>query len=138
MKKFVMAAICTILIFSSCKKEVNSTTIAGKWIWTIQYSDNPAYNSTPQSTGIQEIISFSTNGTYSLTQNSIVVNSGTYKTSSATSTGGDKVSSVLYSNNRVTDSVAYYVITNTNDSLIFSHDLIGTVGSGSRHYGKQH
>jgi hypothetical protein len=136
MRRFAMAAMCTTLIFSSCKKETN-TTIVGNWVWIIQYADNPAYNSTPQSTGIQEIISFGTDGTYSLTQNNIVMNSGTYKTSSATSIRGDKISSALYSNNRVTDSVAYYVIQNNNDSLIFSYDLIGTVGSGSRHYGKQ-
>jgi hypothetical protein len=123
-----------LLLDSSCTKSAGQQNVKGEWVWTIQYADNPAYNSSPQSTGIQETLSFSNNGTYSLTQNGVIVNSGTYKTSTAKNTRGETVSSVLYTNTRVEDSVAYYQLTNNNDSLIFSHDLIGTYGSGSRHY----
>ena len=129
--------IISFLFISSCKKGTGTLNITGQWIWTIQYANNPSYNSTPQSTGIQETLSFGTNGTYNATQNNIIVNEGTYRTALAKSTTGSKVSSVLYSNSRVTDSVAYYLTSNNDDSLVFSYDLIGTVGSGSRHYGKQ-
>ena len=134
MKIFIALLVCGILISTSCKKDTVQKTIVGQWTWTIQYANNPANNSTPQSSGNNEIFLFNANGSYSLTQNNIAVNTGTYKISSATSTNGLKVSSALFTNQRVTDSVAYYSL--NNDSLFFSYDLIGTVGSGSRHYGR--
>ena len=137
MKLVTVLLICGLTLFTSCKKNVAQKKIVGEWIWTIQYSDNPAYNSTPQSTGVRETLSFNRNGDYALTQNGIVTNTGTYRLSTAKSINGQNVSSIYYSNSRLTDSVAYYLLQNNNDSLIFSHDLIGTVGSGSRHYGRQ-
>jgi hypothetical protein len=136
MRLLLLLLIVTSLCFS-CKKESTPAKLTGQWIWTIQYANNPAYNSTPQSTGIQEILSFSDNNDYALTQNGIVTNAGTYHLSAARSTSGQTVSSVYYTNARVTDSVAYYTLTNNNDSLFFTYDLIGTIGSGSRHYGKK-
>jgi hypothetical protein len=118
-------------------KSSGQQNITGEWVWTIQYADNPAYSSTPQSTGIHETLSFASNSNYSLIQNGLVVNSGTYKTSTAKNNQGKTISSVLYTNTRIKDSVAYYQLTHNNDSLIFSHDLIGTLGSGSRHYGRK-
>jgi hypothetical protein len=44
---------------------------------------------------------------------------------------------VLYTNKRIADSVSYFVLMNNNDSLFFEYDLIGTQGSGSRHYGRK-
>ena len=137
MKLVTVLLICGLTLFTSCKNNVAQKKIVGEWIWTIQYSDNPAYNSTPQSTGVRETLSFNRNGDYALTQNGIVTNTGTYRLSTAKSINGQNVSSIYYSNSRLTDSVAYYLLQNNNDSLIFSHDLIGTVGSGSRHYGRQ-
>jgi hypothetical protein len=137
MRKLLLPAFFLIL-FVSCKKdEAPQQTLVGQWIWTIQYANNPAYNSTPQSTGINEKITFNIDGTFSLAQNNIVVNSGTYKTSTASSTHGEVIPSVLYTNSKVTDSVAYYKLANNSDSLIFSHDFIGTFGSGARYYGRQ-
>src|ERR1700739_3550922 len=112
-KQYIMVRMCLILAFvividSSCTKSSGQQNITGEWIWTIQYADNPAYNSTPQSTGIQETLSLAGNGNYSLIQNGIVVNSGTYKTLTAKNTRGETVSGVLYTNTRVKDSVAYY------------------------------
>ena len=120
-----------------CKKDSSQNNLVGQWIWTIQYADNPAYNSTPQSTGIQEILIFNTDDSYSLAQNGVIVNTGTYKLSTAKNTSGQSVSSIKYTNLRVTDSVAYYRLANNNDSLFFTYDLIGTYGSGSRHYGRR-
>ena len=128
----------SLLIFGSCKKDNTSTSgnIVGQWKWTIQYANNPTFNSTPQSTGIQETLSF-TSSHYTVTQNGAVTNAGTYRTSTATGTGGQSVLSILFTNQRITDSVTYYSFGNNSDSLFFSYDLIGTVGSGSRHYGRQ-
>ena len=141
-KMYIMQRLLLFLFFffilnASCNKDSSQPNLAGQWIWTIQYADNPAYDSTPQSTGIRETLSFTTDGNYSLTQNGVVTNSGTYKTSTAKNTSGQNIPDILYTNTRVTDSVAYYSLENKNDSLFFTHDLIGTVGSGSRHYGRQ-
>lgn len=110
-----------------------SAKITGNWQWKIQYSNNPNFNTTPASTGIQEILTFSSNGNYTLTQNGSMVQSGTYKTTVSNTPAG-KVSTLLYSNSRVSDSLAYYDINNNRSNLIFSNDLSGTAGSGSRVY----
>jgi hypothetical protein len=138
MRKLILPLFLLSVALFSCKKnDTPQQTIAGQWLWTIQYANNPAYNSTPQSTGINETIAFGTNGTFSLTRNNVIVNTGTYKTSTALSSSGEVIPTVLYTNSRVTDSVAYYKLVNNSDSLIFSHDFIGTVGSGARYYGRQ-
>jgi hypothetical protein len=137
MQKFILSVLISLSLFSCKKSETTQADpIAGQWKWVIQRENNPAYFSTPATTGIQETLEFNTNGTYTVTQNSVTVNSGTYKTVIATSTNGSPVSGVLYSNTRVTDSVVYYVVRNNNDSLMFCHDLIGTLGASSRIYGK--
>lgn len=136
MSRFLSLITFLLVICFSCKKESSHNNLAGQWIWTIQYADNPTYNSTPLSTGVQEILFLYSDNSYSLTQNGVIVNAGTYKLSTAKSTSGQNVSGIKYTNLRVTDSVAYYALTNNNDSLFFTYDLIGTYGSGSRHYGR--
>jgi hypothetical protein len=136
MLQYKKILIAVMIVFVSCKKsDTQISPLAGKWNWTIQYANNPAYNTTPQSTGIIEIFTFNVNSTYSLTQNNAVINTGTYKMSTATSTNGASVASILFTNSRVTDSVSYYSL--NADSLYFCYDLIGTVGSGSRHYSRE-
>jgi hypothetical protein len=124
-----------ILFLFSCSKDHPKPAITGQWAWTIQYYDYPTFE-TPQSTGINETLSFNEDGTYSVLQNNSIVNSGTYTTGTASNPNGTSVFSISYSNSRVTDSSTYYELQNNNDSLFFSYDLIGTVGSGSRHYGR--
>jgi len=136
MRQLLLLAFLVVLCFSCNKKSLESNVV-GQWIWTIQYANNPAYNYTPQSTGISEKLSFNSNGSYSTTKNGVIVNSGTYKLSTAKSTRGEDVASIKCTNERVRDSVAYYMLAYNNDSLFFTPDLIGTVGSGSRHYGRQ-
>ena len=136
MKQLTAILLCVLALFSSCKKDNPSAALVGQWAWTIEYTNDPGFNSTPQSSGIAETFAFNSNGSYSLTRNSVVVNSGTYRTSTTNSTSGAPIATVLFTNSRVTDSAAYYTITNNSDSLIFSHDLKGTAGSGSRHYGR--
>jgi hypothetical protein len=138
MQKLTLSALI-LLSFFSCKKTdpAVTATVVGQWSWVIQRENNPAYFSTPLTTGINETMEFNINGNYAVTQNTVIVNSGTYKLTTGTSTSGSPVSGVLFSNARVTDSAAYYVIRNNNDSLMFCHDLIGTVGSSSRFYGRK-
>ncbi len=124
-----------VILFISCKKNAADAGITGNWQWTIQYANNPAYNSTPQSTGIQETLSFSSNGKYSVTQNGMITQAGNYKTTVSNTVAG-KVSTVLYSNTRVRDSVAYYTFNNNGNNLVFSNDLSGTIGSGARYYNR--
>ncbi|HMU10098.1 MAG TPA: hypothetical protein PKC54_08840 [Ferruginibacter sp.] len=140
MRRLIIPLFTLYILLLSCKNEEIATPsqIEGQWQWTIQYANNPAFNSTPQSTGINETISFLPGGAYSVVQNNVVINSGTYKTSVTISTRGELIPTILYSNNRVTDSVEYYNIVNNADSLVFCHDFIGTVGSGSRYYGRKH
>src|ERR1700712_5600476 len=78
----------SLLLYCSCEKDSNQPSLTGQWLWTLQAADNPAYNSTPQSTGIEEMLIYNDNGNYSLTQNGIVINTGTYKTSTAKSISG--------------------------------------------------
>lgn len=132
---FLFIVVCFICY--SCKKDSSQSSLTGQWIWVIQYSNNPAYDSTPQSTGIQEILMFDNKGIYSLSQNGIVTNTGTYKTTSVEAMSGQKVSAVHYTNTRISDSIAYYSLTGKSDTLIFSNDLIGTIGSGARYYSRQ-
>lgn len=127
---FILAVTAVI---SSCKKSITNANLPGNWQWTIQYSNNPNFNSTPASTGIQEALKFTGNDNYTLTQNGIITQSGTYKTVVSNTPAG-KVSTLLYSNSRVSDSLAYFDINNNGNRLVFSNDLSGTVGSGSRHY----
>lgn len=137
MKTIFLFSVVFSLLLYPCKKTSTQQNILGTWVQAATYADNPAYNSTPLSTGINETLTLSNNGTYSISQNGTITNSGTYKLTTVKGSNGQNVSSVSYSNNRVTDSVNYYTLTNNNDSLIFSHNLIGTVGSGSKHYGRQ-
>lgn len=111
--------------------------LTGQWVWTIQYTDNPAYNQTPQNTGIWETLSFDDRGTYSVTENDAVINTGTYRISDTKSMSGKNIPGVFYTNSRVSDSVSYYSLVGNNDTLFFSNDLIGTVGSGARYYVRQ-
>jgi hypothetical protein len=137
MKYLLISLLAFMLVCSSCKKDNAQSNIIGQWEWTIEYANNPFYNFTPQSTGIRETLIFTAAGKYNLIQNGAIVTTGNYKTATATGNQGQKVLSILYSNTSVIDSAAYYVLINNIDSLIFSHDLIGTAGSGSRHYGRQ-
>jgi len=136
--RYLAIVICLLSSFAgACGKQSIKSNIVGSWEWTAQYTDNPAYDSSPQSTGIQETLSFDHSGRYYRSQNGNVIDSGTYRTNVSVSTRGKWISGVLYTNNRITDSVSYFVLTNNNDSLFFEYDLIGTVGSGSRHYGRK-
>ena len=135
--KFLIASLPIIILFTvSCKKEKQSDeNIFGQWKWEAQYRGSPANTQTPQSTGIQEILIFDINNHWSLIQNGTQVNSGTFKISLVTGRSNDMVKSLHYSSATNNDSIAYYTV--TDNSLLFSNDLIGTIGDGARVYSKQ-
>lgn len=122
-------------VFLSCdnNNELN-TSIIGKWDWTIQNLDAPPFSITPQTTGVQETLTFNADGTYSVTTNNKITNSGTYKKFTAKNLEGKNVTGISYSNTRVTDSTDYYTIVAKSNTLIFSKGIIGLIGSGSREY----
>lgn len=122
----------------SCKKESTQlVSVTGNWEWILQTAGNPLYSSTPQTTGITEQLYFSSEGDYSMTRNGSVTNSGTYKLSTAKNTRGETISGLLCTNERIKDSVAYYRLTITGDTLCFDPNLTGSVGGGIRFYKRQ-
>lgn len=134
--KNIFLLLCFIFLSCDNNNELN-TSVVGKWDWTIQNLDAPPFSKTPQTTGLQETLAFNTDGTYSVTINNKITNSGTYKKIVAKNLEGKNVSGILYSNTRVTDSVDYYTIIENSNKLIFSKGIIGLIGSGSREYIKK-
>lgn len=137
MKLLLCSIVCLMLVTLSCKKEASTKTIAGTWVWTAQFTNNAAYDSSAESTGIVELLSFTPNGNYSVTKNGALVNAGTYKTAMVKSISGQNISELLFSNTRVTDSSVCYALENNGSTLFFSNDLIGTFGSGARYYDRK-
>ncbi len=134
--KNIFLLLCFIFLSCDNNSELN-TSVVGKWDWTIQNLDAPPFSITPQTTGLQETLNFNTDGTYSVTINNKIANSGTYKKIVAKNLEGKNVSGILYSNTRVTDSIDYYTIVENSKKLIFSKGIIGLIGSGSREYIKK-
>lgn len=139
MKSLFLALLGSValLLMVSCKKEASSfladEAIIGQWGWSVQYTGSPLYTLTPQNTGINETLVFYEDRNWIIVQNSVIVKSGTYKTSRVTKSNGEQVNAIHYNNSNLdTDSTTYYKI--YNDSLIFSNDFGGTVGSGARIY----
>jgi hypothetical protein len=127
-------------LISSCSKEepplLNDTQIVGDWNWQFHSIGSPTNISTPQTTGITEILSIQEDGSWSKLQNGTIVISGSCWTSIETSTNGSKVNAIHYDiPNNNTDSIAYYSI--TGNFLTFTNDLMGSVGGGVRVYLKQ-
>lgn len=133
MKKIILFfSLC--FIFTSCSNDSANTSIVGRWEWTIQHMDSTPFTRTPEITGIQETLTINSNGTYSVSKNNKITNSGTYKKSKEKNYEGKYVKAILYSNTRVTDSVDYYSIDKNSNTLVFSFSLLGYDGAGSREY----
>jgi hypothetical protein len=128
------------LSFVSCKKEKLSSAdkaVIGQWEWIVQYSDGgPGHTLTPQNTGIQETLALNNDHSWSVIQNNLIVRSGSFKTSIQTNRRDEKVNSIhYYSNRNNSDSVSYFKV--YNDTLMFSTDLMGSIGGGTRYYSRQ-
>lgn len=110
----------------ACKKDSPQNSIVGNWAWYFTSYGNPIYNRTPQNTGYTQVLQFTPNSRYFLLQNNTVVDEGTYSLLYSLGSNNKLVTSIFYSNQRTSDSIAYYLI--KNDTLIFSSELIGAYG----------
>ena len=134
----------TILFFAitasiNCKKSnISPPILAGNWNWVLTFNDGapgPLNPLTPINSGMIQSLTF-TNTSWVLKINSLIVESGTYSTSIAKNLLGESINRIDYhKTNNPTDSITYYSI--TKDSLIFSYDFSGSVGSGSSTYIKE-
>src|SRR5215210_3134188 len=140
-EKTMRYALITIFILSltfiACKKDqTENSSLIGTWRWVKQYSGGgPVYDQTPQSTGINEKVFYNSNKTWSLEQNGTKIKSGTFTTSIITNTRNEKINKITYHING-RDSIDYFEIIQ-NNTLRFSNDLTGSVGSGSRFYERE-
>ena len=134
--------ICFLLIltasfFTSCKKENEANKeIFGSWNWVKQTNDSwPPVDKTPQSTGINESVTFNSNQTYTIVRNNIQAEVGTFSTEPFTTTNGKSTNKIIFNRGSGLDSVHYFMINGT--SLSFSYDYSGGAGGGIRFYEKQ-
>jgi len=127
----------TAFFFAACKKE-NETNkeIVGTWNWVKQTNDSwPPVDKTPQSTGINESVTFNSNLSYSIVRNGSQVETGMYKTEPFTSSSGKSSNKIIFKRELGLDSVHYFLI--SGSSLSFSYDYSGGAGGGIRFYEKQ-
>lgn len=129
---FVIGAFLT-----GCKKENdNSKEINGTWNWVKQTNDSwPAVDKTPQSTGINESVTFKDNQTYSIVRNNVHYESGTFTTASFTASSGVTSTKIIFKKGFGMDSIHYFKVSGT--SLTFSMDYSGGAGGGIRFYERQ-
>jgi hypothetical protein len=128
------------LACASCKKNVgdNSLTgqLVGSWNWVLQhnngiYSGNFTGNpfgdsSTPASTHIREVLTFTADGKWSVVRNGQFFEGGTCKIDSLQTPAGWLVPALDLVKSNGADSLVNHVI--RNDTLIISNMLITTVG----------
>jgi len=136
MKKKLTILFLAITVFISCKKSnISPPLLVGNWNWISTYNDGapgPLNPLTPINSGVIQSLTF-TNTSWVLKQNNIIVSSGTYTTSIAKNLSGESINRIgYYKTNSPTDSITYYSI--TRDTLIFSYDFSGSVGSGVSAY----
>jgi hypothetical protein len=136
MKKKLTILFLAITISISCKKSnISPPILVGNWNWISTFNDGapgPLNPSTPINSGMTQSLTF-TNNSWVLKINNLIVESGTYTTSIAKNLLGESINRIgYYKTNSPTDSITYYSI--TRDTLIFSYDLSGTVGSGASAY----
>ena len=147
-KKFMRKLLATLIITSlfaiSCRKDTHSYrdyNIIGAWKWTAKYIDAPlsATNpQTPQNTGIDETMTFGSDNRWSVVRNGNTVSNGKYKTFITTNTRGERVNALDFQSEMIgAGAPSYYYYRISNDTLMFSTDLMGTVGSGSSFYSRQ-
>ncbi|PWT76088.1 MAG: hypothetical protein C5B59_07400 [Bacteroidetes bacterium] len=78
-----------IITLFACKKSNSASqpkSLVGTWIWFQTYCDCPGPQTTPDSVGYQDILTFNSDHTWKRVQNSIQIDSGTYQTGHGTFT----------------------------------------------------
>ena len=136
MKEKLAILLLAITVSISCKKSnISPPILVGNWNWISTINDGapgPLNPLTPLNSGMSRSLTFTSTG-WILKINNLIVESGTYTTSIAKSSFGESINRIDYfKTNSTIDSITYYSI--AGDSLIFSFDFSGTVGSGSSAY----
>jgi hypothetical protein len=140
MKYLKLGFIICFLAFQNCQKNnvSNSADLTGTWNWIFTHTDGapgPLNPLTPLNSGITQSLTFA-NGKWRLDQNNTEVSSGSFKISHAISRSGKNIQSIHYFHTaNPADSLTYYEI--RHDTLVFSYDLSGSVGSIATFYSKQ-
>jgi hypothetical protein len=139
MNKKLILLFFAITASINCKKSnISPPILVGNWNWELTFNDGapgPLNPLTPINSGMTQSLTF-TNTSWALKINNLMIESGTYTTSIAKNLLGESINRIDYhKTNSPADSITYYSI--TKDSLIFSYDFSGTVGSGSSTYIKE-
>ena len=134
-KKLILLLLAITAIISCRKSNISPPSLAGNWNWISTYNDGapgPLNPLTPVNSGITRSLTF-TNNSWVLKINNLIVDTGTYNTSIDKNLSGESINRISYhKTNGPTDSITYYSI--TGDTLVFSYDLSGSVGSGATAY----
>jgi len=133
--RYIVLSILIVLIsLESCQKASPSApNISGNWNWFATYYDNILDSTnprTPQNSNTTELVSFNGNN-YTIKKGNQIVASGTYSTNVITNPFGELANCIHYKKG-TSDSITYYEI--SHDTLCFSNDLGGSVGSSPKWY----
>jgi hypothetical protein len=145
LSSITLVLILALWVINSCKKDpiiAPIQDVTGQWQWLSSWYDRPMSDSnpkTPQNTGIQETIEFSSNNTWLKIQNNIHIDSGTYSTGHGSylpyiGAYNFVYDSIVYFRNGISEKGTqdYYKI--SNDTLQFSGGFAGISGGGSKFY----
>jgi hypothetical protein len=153
MKKGFIFLLLVSLNILSCNKETSTPSLVGKWNWVETTSYNPSLTSyNPVVKGGNVILEFTSNSTYTITENGNVVDKGTYTTGHNKNTTSNieydyyKLSNsslpvpYLIYNYKVSDfnSVNEFpiIIDRTNNIMEVDFSLLGISGYGKIRYKK--
>ncbi len=135
MKYFLTLGCLWILGFFACKKSDDAAAVApsveGRWAWAETRSDGtpgPLNPLTPLNAGYYRILTFK-GADWTQSRNDTVTSQGSFTLAVVKNIYDKPVNQIHYYPSNAPDYITYYTI--SNDSLGFSYDLSGTVGSGS-------
>ena len=135
MKYCLVSCFLLLLGFFACKKSDDATAAApsveGRWAWAQSSNDGapgPLNPLTPLTAGYYRILTFK-GSDWTQSRNDTVTSQGTFTVAMVKNIYGKPVNQIHYYPSNAQDYITYYTV--ANDSLDFSYDLSGTVGSGS-------
>jgi hypothetical protein len=137
MRNYILIFVFIAAAFISCKKDNSENTeIFGTWKWVNQTNDSwPPVDVTPQSTGINESVTFNSNHNYSIVRNGNLAETGKFSTAPFTTSSGKTSSKIIFKRESGMDSVHYFQV--SGSSLSFSFNYSGANGASTRFYEKQ-
>jgi hypothetical protein len=139
---FEVMLLLSIMAFVSCKNDVpaghqnTSGSLTGQWQWVATYNDAPlsASNpSTPQNTGINELLVLDSSFYWQDVKNGIISDSGKYNIGHAIRTIGItryEYDSICYYKNGLPANTNYYSL--SHDTLLFNPAYAGLIGGSEK------